>query len=158
MTHFNYRPAIDRFNRKWRMNALTGCWVWAANRGDEGYGYMWAGKELGREDQMQAHRVAWLLHRGPIPDGMLVCHRCDNRACVNPEHLFLGTDAENAADMVAKGRGNKGEAINTAKLTADVIPAIRSDPREYRVIGADYGVGKSVVYSIKKKKSWKHVP
>jgi len=156
--HFNSRPALDRFNDKWTRDEITGCWVWRAQLDMGGYGSMWAGAELGRKDKMQSHRVSWLLHRGPIPKNMLVCHRCDNRACVNPDHLFLGTDADNATDMKNKGRSAKGERVNTAKLTADLIPKIRADKRAYRTIGAAYGVGKSVIFSIKHGKSWGHVP
>ena len=156
--HFNSTPAIVRFNKYVLRDGPNGCWGWSGYIDPGGYASMWAGEELGRKTKMQAHRISWMLLKGPIPDGMLVCHICDNRSCVNPEHLFLGTDKENAADMVRKGRGNKGEDINTAKLTADLIPKIRADGRKYRDIGKEYGVGKSVIFSIKHRLSWKHVP
>lgn len=80
------------------------CWEWvgaSANRGTKGrnYGVFWLGGKL-----EVSHRVSWVMERGPIPPGMLVCHRCDNPPCVRPDHLFLGTPTDNMQDMIAKGR------------------------------------------------------
>jgi hypothetical protein len=93
------KPLDERF---WRhVDASGDCWVWTGARSIAGYGKM----RLSRPRQlMDAHRVSWELHNGPIPDGFLVLHRCDNPPCVRPEHLFLGTHADNAADKIAKGR------------------------------------------------------
>jgi hypothetical protein len=79
---------------------VFGCWVWSGATNRKGYGvYIFRGKYVG------AHRVAWTLFRGPIPDGLFVLHRCDNPPCLNPDHLFLGTHNDNMIDMVLKGRG-----------------------------------------------------
>jgi hypothetical protein len=107
-----------------------------------------------------AHRVAWELVNGPIPEGLCVLHHCDNPPCVNVEHLFLGTLADNNADKVAKGRQAKGSAIARAKLTESDIPEIR---RLLAVgvlqseIGRRYGVGHRLISKINLGKRWGHV-
>lgn len=93
------KPMLDRFWAKVRKS--DGCWEWTASRGIRGYGQF----RLPRTRQMSgAHRVAYELSVGPIPEGMFVCHHCDNPSCVRPDHLFVGTNSQNILDAVRKGR------------------------------------------------------
>jgi hypothetical protein len=133
----------------------TGCWLWLGATSRGGYG---AAKR--NQKQWAAHRLMWTLQRGPIPEGLNVLHRCDTPLCVNPDHLFLGTNADNTADMRQKGRGRSapGEAQGGAKLTADQVRAIRADPRPGVAVARGYGITPSSVTLIKQRKNWRHVP
>lgn len=115
------RPLRERFEAALEKTP-GGCWEWKKYRNERGYGVMGVGGTT-----RLAHRVMWELTHGPIPEGMLVCHSCDNPACCNPEHLWLGSNSQNVADMRAKGRARalKGTKNANAKLTADEVRAIR---------------------------------
>jgi hypothetical protein len=133
------------------INEASGCWEWTSHKDRWGYGRFWA---LGKV--RSAHRASYELHCGPIPDGMHVLHRCDNPTCINPEHLFLGTNAENVADKVAKGRQSRG-SMNGAKLTeADVI-AIRASKEPIREVAQSYSVGWRHIAKIRRGESWAHL-
>lgn len=131
------------------------CQLWLGERIRGRYGRVrWRGRKI------LAHRATWECERGPIPEGMQVLHRCDNPPCRNIDHLFLGTNAENAADRDAKGRQIvlRGEAHGCAKLTeVQVIDirAIQGVPQE--VIAAMYGVSQRMVSLIRNRENWKHL-
>ena len=101
LTEFNYRTVADE----------KGCWLWQGNRNNQGYGFAYHDKK-----SRGAHRVSWMLNRGPIPEGQWVLHKCDNPPCVNPDHLFLGDRRDNMIDCLKKGRiKNGGTEINKKK-------------------------------------------
>ena len=145
-----------------RMNHTeSGCWEWQGARNPAGYGVVRVHYKMCR-----AHRVAYELTHGPIPDGLLACHRCDNPPCCNPDHLFLGTRKDNNDDRHAKGRTRSGagsrygEAINTAKLTADDVRAIRAQSvagTSQMDLARQYPVTQSAIWAIVHYKSWKHI-
>jgi hypothetical protein len=130
----------------------SGCWLWAGTVSRVGYGTMTRHRQT-----FKAHRVAFEMFCDPIPDGAHVLHRCDVRSCVNPDHLFLGTNADNVRDKVSKGRQAKGEGAGLAKLTESSVRAIRADTGSTRELAIKYGVGKSTTACILAGKSWKHV-
>lgn len=111
---------------------------------------------------ISAHRYAWIKAYGDIPTGMCVCHKCDVKACINPEHLFLGTHTDNMRDRTAKGRCNQAGSTNSSsKLTESDIPRIReriSNGETNKAIAFDYGVTPGVIWFIRKGKTWTHVP
>ena len=146
---------IHRFDEKWLEDPRTGCWEWQAFLDSDGYGTLRVGYKM-----MKAHRVSYALTFGPFDSALLVCHDCDNPSCVNPDHLFLGTNADNSADMTSKGRQAKGEANGRSKLTEADIPAImaqRATGATMRAIARDFGVSHFVISNITRGKSWSHV-
>jgi len=131
-----------------------GCILWIGPVDGNGYGAVaWEGRSQG------AHRLAWIDANGPIPDGLDVLHKCDVPKCVNPDHLFLGTQADNVADMDAKGRRVTPHGVDhkRAKITPADVLAIRADSRDVRTIAAEYAIGSSQVQRIRHRQSWKHL-
>lgn len=151
------RPLAERFLEKVNVRSEKECWPWIGSIDTRGYGSIGAN---GGKPLMRAHRVAYELAVGPIPHGLVVCHICDNRACVNPGHLFVGTQQENVNDMIHKGRRRSyaGEGSPRAKLSVDQVMAIRLDQRRTQDIISAYQISKSTVYSIKRHETWRHLP
>jgi hypothetical protein len=145
--------ALDRFWRRCVKPNGGGCWLWTGTKSRSGYGVFWIeGKNK------RAHRVSYEIHKGQIPTGSEVCHCCDNRACVNPDHLFLGTHADNVADMIKKGRHARGSGKRSAKLTeADVLNIIASPDVPALDLAQRYGVSRSRISLIRSGKSWAHL-
>ncbi len=132
------------------------CWVFEGRKHD-GYGIVCTGGRKEKKDLL-VHRLIYEHFYGPIPDNLCVCHHCDNPPCVNPDHLFLGTNRDNVKDKVKKGRAHRtiGERSGMCKLTREQVLAIRSDERRQVDIAADYGVAKSTICMIKNKTSRKY--
>ena len=127
----------------------SGCIFYTGSLNRSGYG------EIRHQRRTYlAHRAAWELERGPIPDGFHVLHKCDVPCCINVQHLFLGTDADNMADKTKKGRQQWGERVPQSILTEDQVRAIRVDTRGQRAIAADYGVSITAVSDIKTGRRW----
>lgn len=101
-------PITERFLQKFVPEPNTGCWLWTASINNSGYGQI-----LEKRKAKLAHRISWVLHNGPIPFGMHVLHKCDTRPCVNPSHLFLGTNSDNVRDRVKKNRTFNGQSAKT---------------------------------------------
>lgn len=155
----NARSLPDRFWSRVEIRGEAECWPWLAARTTAGYGNLWTGRTTA-----YAHRFAWELHhRQPIPAGMFVCHVCDNPPCVNPGHLFLGTNADNNRDMQAKGRasgGTRGEQQHHAILTEAAVRDIRARiaaGERNAAIARRYGVDRSTISAVRTGKNWWHV-
>ncbi len=161
LCHYNYvRPIKDRFFEKVKKG--ESCWTWIAHKCPYGYGRMYDWRD-GIRKIFFAHRISWEIHFGAIPQGLKVLHKCDNPPCVNPDHLFLGTNKDNYDDMVSKGRDRhaKGTDHPHAKLTDDCVREIR-EKLESRLVtqkslAEEYGVARGIISLIYKNKAWKHV-
>lgn len=140
----------------------TGCWLWVGSGNAKGYGRIQTGlKSTGDRRMRSAHRVSWELFRGPILDGMHVLHRCDVPACVNPDHLFLGSNKDNMNDKAVKGRCRSnpvvGEAHPNSKLTEEQVRYILSSDKKQKDLAKELGIGKMQVSRIKRGERWRHV-
>lgn len=161
----------DRFWEK--VKKTDYCWNWTGSKRNKGYG-AFGYTVNGRTIQGRAHRYSYELHIGDIPQGLFVLHRCDNPACVNPDHLFLGTNEDNIKDMLSKGRHvsggthcggdggwTRGADHHGAKLTPDQVYELRRLHAEggwsYSQLGKRFGVNGSAAYKIVKRLLWKHL-
>lgn len=145
---------VDRF---WaHVDKTDTCWLWTASFASHGYGQIMVGGRMQR-----AHRVSWMVTHGEIPPGLRVLHRCDNPPCCNPDHLFLGTQRENVADMLNKGREARGERCGAAKLTSGQVAEIKvllaTHAMSPRSIAAKFGVSRGAIDHISYGSTWVHI-
>lgn len=150
-----YNTVEERFWAK--VEKGDGCWEWHSCLDTDGYGLFWLDRTFKR-----AHRISYILKVGTIPLGLLVCHHCDNPRCVRPDHLFLGTEKDNALDAVKKQRNSAGERSGSARLTYDDVRTLRNsyDPskRNGTELAHIYNITKANVSSIIHNKTWKVDP
>lgn len=150
-------PLLDRFFRRIGKKTAAGCIPWTGWT-LQGYGVF---STSNGNEKWRAPRFAYTLMYGPIPPGLHVLHKCDNPICVNPAHLFLGTNADNAADKVAKGRQTKGSDIVHSKLSEETVREIRrryalGTTSQYK-LAKEYGVTQSNVSRLVNVTRWKHI-
>ena len=152
---FRGLPAEERFARS--IVKTDECWLWKASKDKNGYGIFKG--SLAGVPFTRAHRFSYALHTGDLLVGMQALHTCDNPSCVNPEHLFSGSNADNMRDKIEKGRSRVavGEQNGHAILTERQVRRILKDPRPYAEIAAQYDVAPSTIGSIKQRYSWKHI-
>lgn len=162
------RSVADRFWEKVDKRGPDDCWPWTGAQDGHGYGQLQVGTHSNPYPE-KAPRVSYVLHYGAIPDGALVCHTCDNRACVNPAHLWLGNYSDNILDCYEKerrepppGHGKTGEDHPSASFTEDQVVAWRSEfPASGMTMTAFaqlHGIPRGTMVSILKRKNWKHIP
>lgn len=148
----------DRFSQKF-VKCPSGCWEWTASTTNSGYGRI---REAGLfSPTLLAHRVSWLIHHGEIPDKSLVLHKCDNRKCVNPSHLFLGSYKDNAIDRETKGRSRnqKGESNPASVLTEKTVKelrGLRAGGLTYRELSEKFNIPQSTIANACLH-TWKHI-
>ncbi len=177
MATSNFTITKTNLARFWaNIQTTESCWIWVGTRACRGYGAISIDRKRWR-----AHRLSWAIHNGTIPDGLYICHRCDNPPCVNPEHLFAGTQKDNIADCVRKGRFSRSIGERTrnnrrrrgfhrtkaighdhynSKLTLENVLEIRSTPPkwgEQSRLARKFGVTKSSIRDVLSRRCWGHV-
>jgi hypothetical protein len=136
-----------------RVRKTDGCWLWTGQRDDDGYGLLGRGGYGG--GTVRVHRYSWELHNGkPVPDGMQVCHTCDNPTCVNPDHLFVGTSKDNARDCVAKGR--RATRLTEAQVI-EIRRRIAAGEASQRQVARELGLAQTTIARIVHRRRWAHL-
>lgn len=156
-THHSYaRPLIERFWKKVDVQGPDDCWNWKGTLHPHGYGRIANNKHL-----LLTHRVSYEIHFGSIPEGLLVCHKCNNPRCVNPNHLYAGSTDDNMKDRLLAGRYACGERHENAKLTEQEVGIIRTSFIPYTVtikmLAERFGVSTGAVSAIVYLRDWKHL-
>lgn len=166
------KPLKDRLMAFVSVDEATGCWNWTGAINGAGYGTVGVG--TAEEGKDFAHRVSWRLFRGQIPDGNFVCHHCDNKLCINPDHLFTGTHQDNLNDAVSKGRmcsgqrwheskrdmavgESHGRHVLTETQVREIFRRYHEGERGYKKLANEFCVSRGTIFNIVKRRNWKHV-
>lgn len=146
----NKKNTLEKFEKNF--SKADGCWNWTGATWITGYGRF----NFNNKSE-KAHRLSWAFYVGQIGKESCLLHRCDNRLCVNPDHLFIGSRADNNADKTQKNRQTKGADVNTAKLTSAKVIEIRESHEPTRNLAETYGVSYDHINKIKRREVWGHV-
>lgn len=157
---YKKRPVKDRFYSKIRKGDVTGCWNWTASKRKARGGFVYGQFSLNGYPEW-SHRASWIIHNNEIPNGMLVCHKCDNTLCVNPDHLFLGTQTDNIRDMISKGRDaligeNNPHSIVNEKIVLEIRRYYKEGHKVSRIM-KKFNLKRGCVEPIIKRNTWKHI-
>ena len=152
------KSLLERFEEKYSPEPNSGCWLWiGCIGGQDERATIWCNGTMA-----YAYRVSWELYRGKVPDGMQVLHHCDVPSCVNPDHLFVGTQSDNMQDCAKKKRVAPnpllGEDSNLAKLSADDVREIRTKALPYQRYMEKFDINQTTVHQIQRRATWKHIP
>lgn len=158
----HWRPFLERFEDSYTPEPNSGCWLWIGSMTGTGHA---CGKGYGAISKdgryVRAHRISWEMANGPIPDGMHVLHKCDTTTCVNPDHLFIGTNLDNVLDKVAKGRARSGRLCGSrngaSKLTDETVRLIRVSSESAPILAAKLGVSSTAIKRVRRRELWAHV-
>lgn len=150
------KSITERFFEKIARTPFTKCWLWSAAIRPDGYGAFTY--HIPKKQSVVAHRFSWMHHFGEIPPGMNVCHKCDIRACVNPEHLFLGTQGDNVRDAARKGRLARWDRHHQSVLSLEQVSEIRRRAgagETHKSLGKEFGVSRATVGRMVRMETWK---
>ena len=145
-------PLSEKIERNITRIPESGCWIWMSTIEDSGYGRVCSGKK-----PFYAHRASYEQKYGKIPNGMMALHHCDIKSCVNPDHIFIGTQKDNMLDKVLKNRQAKGINHGNAKLTEDQVREIKSSSETSIKLAAKFNYSASMIREIKNGNLWKHL-
>jgi len=156
--HWHGLSLKERLEAQCTPEPNSGCWLWTGTCQKNGYG-----KAFYNGHHSSAHRMSWVAYNGEVPSGLSVCHKCDNRGCVNPAHLFLGTSSDNTQDMIKKGRarghfhGKHGNLHPNVVLTADMVMEMRASDKPTSYFAKKFGVSVGTCYYARAGRNWKHL-
>lgn len=155
---------LDRLRTRMERKTVKtdGCWLWTGNRGPTGYGTIGVTINGRNFTAVRVHRIAYVLAYGSLPDGLVVCHHCDNPSCVRPDHLYAGTMADNVRDRDRRGRraDTRGGLSPNTHFTVSIVRDIRrlrASGATYPELAGAYGVTKQCIWRIVHRQSWQHV-